>query len=155
MCRNLNRRVEYLLFVLGFSMALLVAVQVFFRYVLNHSLFWSEELARYQLVWLTFLGATVAYHRGLHPGVDAITSRLSASSRRVSLLLVHLVSMALFGVMIVSGGQFARFVRMQITPSLSLPKWIILVIIPISGAILLLYAFTFFLNTLSGDSSDH
>lgn len=135
-------------------MALLVAAQVFCRYVLNHSLFWSEELARYMLVWLTFLGATVAYYRGLHPGVDAVTSRLQAGGRRASMLLVYLISMALFGVMVVSGTQFAWFVRLQISPALYLPKWIILAIIPVSGAILLLYAWTFFLNTLVRDSRD-
>ena len=42
---QVNQAVEVLLFGLGFSMALIVAVQVFFRYVLNQSLFWSEELA--------------------------------------------------------------------------------------------------------------
>ena len=68
--RKINFWVEYLLFGLGFAMAALVAVQVFFRYVLNHSLFWSEELARYFLVWLTFLGASVAYYRKVHPGID-------------------------------------------------------------------------------------
>ena len=42
---TLNSWIEYLLFGLGFTMTVVVAVQVFFRYVLNQSLFWSEELA--------------------------------------------------------------------------------------------------------------
>ena len=147
-CLGLNRGVEYLLFGLGFTMAMLVAVQVFARYVLNHSLFWSEELARYLLVWLTFLGATVAYHRGVHPGVDVVTSRLPAGAARICRVLVILVSMGLFGVMVVSGCRFAWFVRMQITPSLSLPKWIILAIIPVSGALLLLHGLAFLLHTI-------
>ena len=67
---HINQSIEYLLFGLGFGMAMLVAVQVFFRYVLNQSLFWSEELARYLLIWLTFLGASCAYYRHAHPGVD-------------------------------------------------------------------------------------
>ena len=57
--RWLNHWIEYLLFGLGISMAFIVATQVFFRYALNQSLFWSEELARFLLVWLTFLGATM------------------------------------------------------------------------------------------------
>jgi TRAP-type C4-dicarboxylate transport system permease small subunit len=139
---------EYLLFGLGLSMALLVAVQVFCRYILNSSLFWSEELSRYMLVWLSFFGATVAYYRNLHPGVDALTGRLSAGGQRCMRLLVHAVSMALALVMIISGSQFAWFVRMQISPALSVPKWIILAVIPLSGAILLLHALLFLLQTL-------
>ncbi len=147
-CAGLNRYLEYLLFGLGFSMALLVAVQVFCRYALNSSLFWSEELARYMLVWLSFFGATVAYYRHLHPGVDALTARLSPAKQHVLQLLVHGITMALALVMVISGSQFAWFVRMQISPALSLPKWIILAVIPLSGLILLLYALLFFLQTL-------
>ncbi len=151
-CISVNRLIEYLLFGLGLSMALLVAVQVFCRYILNSSLFWSEELARYMLVWLSFLGANVAYYRNLHPGVDTITSRLSASKQRISRILVHIVAMALGVVMLVSGAQFAWFVRMQISPALSIHKWIILVVIPLSGVLFFVYALLFFLKTIQHKS---
>ncbi len=147
-CSAVNRVIEYLLFGLGFSMAILVAVQVFCRYILNSSLFWSEELARYMLVWLSFFGATVAYYRNLHPGVDALTTRISAAKQRISRLLVHVTAMALALIMVISGTQFAWFVRMQISPALSIHKWIILIVIPLSGAVLFVYALAFFLKTL-------
>lgn len=151
-CSVTNRVVEYLLFGLGFSMALLVATQVFCRYILNSSLFWSEELARYMLVWLSFFGATVAYYRHLHPGVDTITSRLVASKQRISRLMVHVVSMALGVVMVISGTQFAWFIRMQVSPALSIQKWIILIVIPLSGLLFFVYALLFFLKTLQHKS---
>ena len=147
-CDIVNQVIEYFLFGLGFSMAVLVAVQVFCRYVLNSSLFWSEELARFLLVWLSFFGATVAYYRNLHPGVDTFTSRLSAGKQRIIRLLVHTVSMAFALIMVISGAQFSWFVRMQISPALAIPKWIILTVIPLSGAVLFLYALAFFLQTL-------
>ncbi len=147
-CAVVNRYLEYLLFGLGFSMALLVAVQVFCRYILNSSLFWSEELARYMLVWLSFFGATVAYYRHLHPGVDALIARFPATGQRISQLLVYGVTIGLALVMIISGCRFAWFVRLQITPALALPKWILLAVIPLSGVIFLLYALLFFLQTL-------
>lgn len=134
-------------------MAILVAVQVFCRYILNSSLFWSEELARYMLVWLSFIGATVAYYRHLHPGVDTITSRLSTSNRRITRLLVYLITLSLGVVMVISGSQFAWFVRMQVTPALSLPKWIVLAIIPAAGVLFTIYALLFFLKTLKEESS--
>ncbi|OQY51763.1 MAG: C4-dicarboxylate ABC transporter permease [Desulfobacteraceae bacterium 4572_89] len=151
----LNQWIEYLLFSLGFTMTLLVAVQVFCRYVLNQSLFWSEELARFLLVWLTFLGASCAYYRRANPGVDFLYVKMPFLLKKISSIMTHLVSMGLFFVMIVYGYQFAYFVRLQISPALQIPKWIVLSIIPISGAILMFHAATFLLEELKENSDDH
>ena len=151
---QINQVIEYLLFGLGFSMAVLVAVQVFFRYVLNQSLFWSEELARYLLVWLTFLGASCAYHRHAHPGVDILYNRMPPALRKGCAVLIHMASIGLFGVMIIYGFQFAHFVRLQTTPALQLPKWLVLGIIPVSGGILLVHGVTFLIDTFKADHHD-
>ncbi len=151
---RLNRLVERSLFVLGFSMAAIVAVQVFCRYVLNHSIFWSEELARYLLVWLTFLGATVAYRRRVHATVDVIYRRLPHQGRLASAILVHLCSLSFFGVMIIYGWQFAHFVRLQISPALYLPKWIPHAVLPLSGLILFIHALAFLKKDLEGFRHD-
>jgi TRAP-type C4-dicarboxylate transport system permease small subunit len=136
-------------------MAIIVAVQVFFRYVLNQSLFWSEELARFLLVWLTFLGASVAYFRKANPGVDVLYARMPPYLRRGSAILIHLSSIGLFLVMVYYGYRFAYFVRLQISPALNLPKWIILSIIPVSGSILTVHGLAFLLDELKrGDSDD-
>lgn len=148
--RHLNRGVEVLLVVLGAAMAAVVAAQVFSRYALNHSLFWSEELARYLLVWLSFLGATTAYYRGLNPGVDVLYARLPPAGRRVASVVVHLASLLLFGVMVFYGWRFASFVRVQISPALQVPKWIPHAILPVSGALLALHALGFLARDLAG-----
>jgi TRAP-type C4-dicarboxylate transport system permease small subunit len=152
--RSLNRWVEYLLFGLGFSMAFIVAVQVFFRYVLNHSLFWSEELARYLLIWLTFLGASAAYWRGVHPGVDIVSRHLPRGAGRAAALIAHGAALTLFGVMIVYGIQFAYFVRLQISPALNLPKWTVYSVVPLSGLILLVHGLTRTAARLKGTGRD-
>lgn len=140
---------------MGFTMALIVAVQVFCRYVLNQSLFWSEELARFLLVWLTFLGASTAYYRKVNPGIDFLYLRLPPFLRKISSIFTHLASMALFIVMVIYGYQFAWFVRLQISPALQIPKWIVLSIIPISGAILMFHAATLLVEELREDSNDY
>jgi TRAP-type C4-dicarboxylate transport system permease small subunit len=152
--RRINRIMEYGLFGMGLSMTLIVAAQVFSRYVLNRSLFWSEELARFLLVWLTFLGASVAYYRGVNPGVDVLYTRFSDRGKRAAMTVVHCLSLSLFAVMIVYGTQFAHFVRLQITPALGLPKWIPHSIIPISGAIMWLHGLTFLLREIRGKRHD-
>lgn len=151
----LNHWIEYLLFGLGLTMALVVATQVFFRYVLNQSLFWSEELARFQLVWLSFLGASVAYRRKAHPGIDVLTSRMPDFTRKVLAVIVHIVSLALFWVMVFYGYHFAYFVRLQISPALYVPKWIIFSIVPLSGLIFMIHGLNFLLNELKRGSRDH
>ncbi len=155
MSRSLNRWIEFLLFGLGLSMAILVAVQVFCRYVLNQSLFWSEELARYFLVWLTFLGASVAYYRKVNPGVDFFYERVSPGARRVADILIHSVSLGLFVIMVVFGVKFAYFVRLQISPALNLPKWVIVSVIPFSGLILMVHGLVFLITSLQRVDHDH
>ncbi len=150
----INRWIEYLLFGLGLSMAMVVALQVFFRYVLNHSLFWSEELTRYMLVWLSFLGASTAYKRGLHPGVDILTARLPAALQKGCAYLVYIVSFLLFVVMILYGAQFAYFIRAQISPALYLPKWTVFAIIPASGLILAIHCVAFAAATIEDRRRD-
>lgn len=151
---RLNQAVEILLSVLGLGMAFLVAVQVFFRYALNNSIFWSEELARFLLVWLTFLGASVVYYRGAHASVDFLYKRAGLSSRRIMNILVHLLSLAFFLVMVVYGWQFAHFIRLQVSAALNIPKWIPHSIIPLSGAILALHSFNFLWKELKGPKDD-
>jgi TRAP-type C4-dicarboxylate transport system permease small subunit len=150
----LNRWVEYLLFSLGLTMTFVVALQVFFRYVLNQSLFWSEELARFLLVWLSFLGASVAYRRKAHPGIDVLSSRMPEHISWIFTLVVHIISIVFFGVMIFYGYRFAYFVRLQISPALYMPKWIIFSIVPLSGIILMIHGVTFLLQELDRRSRD-
>lgn len=135
-----NHCAERSLLLLGLLMTVIVILQVFSRYILNHSLFWSEELSRYLLVWLTFLGASVAYRRNMHPGVDFLYSRMPRELKRYSRILVHILSLVFFLVMVWYGCTFAYFVKAQTTPALSLPKWSIFAIIPISGMLLSLHA---------------
>ncbi len=153
--RFINRWVEFSLFGLGFTMTLIVAVQVFCRYVLNNSLFWAEELSRYLLVWLTFLGASVAYRRNVHPGIDVIYNRFPNIIQKIFSIAVHYICIALFGVMIFYGIKFSYFVRLQISPALYIPKWIIFSIIPFSGLILLIHSLTFLVNELKGTGRDN
>lgn len=151
----LNRTIEHLLFGLGAVMTAVVALQVFFRYGLNQSLFWSEELARFVLVWLSLLGASVAYYRHMHVGIDVVFKRIPPSLQKAAEVTSHLAALVLFGVMIGYGCQFGYFVRAQITPALNLPKWSVFVVVPFSGAIMAFYAVTFLVEALRGEARDH
>jgi TRAP-type C4-dicarboxylate transport system permease small subunit len=151
-----NRWAEYLLLLLGLSMSSTVILQVFFRYILNDSLFWSEELARFFLVWLTFVGATVAYRRNMHPGVDAVFKRLDRPQRQKLKGVVDLLCLVFFAILIWYGTHFAYFIRAQTTPALGLPKWLVFSIIPLSGVLFSLHAIAFISTsrTVPADGED-
>lgn len=148
---RVNRVVEGTLFGLGLFMALLIGLQVFCRYVLNHSLFWSEELGRLTLVWLTFLGASVAYKRRAHVGLDFLVRRLPPGLQRVLAGLVSLCSLAFFWVMAFYGFGFLHFIRFQRTAALGLPQAVPFGVVPVSGCLLILHALVFLLETIRGE----
>lgn len=147
----INRGVEYLLFVLGAAMALIVGAQVFSRYVLNNSIFWSDEAARFLLIWLTFLGAGVAYRNGGHASIDVVYRHLPAFGRKIASVATDLLTLAFAGVMVIYGYQFSYFVRLQISPALFMPKWIPHSVIPIGGAIIAIHAAAFLVRHFHGE----
>ncbi len=55
------------------AMTLLVGVQIAGRFLFNYSIFWSDELTRFLLIWVAFLGMSAGVRRGAHPDIDAVT----------------------------------------------------------------------------------
>jgi TRAP-type C4-dicarboxylate transport system permease small subunit len=75
-CAAINLVAETLVGTLMAAMIVDIFVQVVFRYGLESSLSWSEELARYLFVWVIFVGTSVAVRRGQHIALTAITEAL-------------------------------------------------------------------------------
>ena len=65
--------------VLMVLMTVLIGVQVFMRYVMGASLSWSEELARYFFIWMTYIGVAYAVRERAHIKVTMLTDRLPAA----------------------------------------------------------------------------
>ncbi len=55
-----------LAWVMLFAITMLNIVQVFYRYVLNNALSWTEEASLWMMVWITFAILPVAYRKGLN-----------------------------------------------------------------------------------------
>ena len=79
---RLNRTAEDLLALLTAVTVLAVTAQVIFRYGIQSSLTWSEEVARYTFIWGIFIGTSVAARRSQHIVVDALVKALPVSLQR-------------------------------------------------------------------------
>ncbi len=70
----LRRGTELVIMALMAFLVMVVVASVIFRYVLLSPLSWSEEVSRYVMIWLGFLGASLAVREGLHVGVEFVVN---------------------------------------------------------------------------------
>lgn len=145
--RGINRGIEITVGVLAMAMAMVTGLQVFFRYALNHSLFWSEEVGRILLVWITFLGATAAYRRRAHVGIDVAVRRLAPAARLALERVLLGLSSVFFLVLMAYGVRFIRFIAHQKTAALGLPMGLPYAVIPLSGVVFLIHALSLALES--------
>ena len=75
------RGIEYLSIGLLLATSAIIVIQVFFRYVLNSSISWSDEVMGFLLVWLTFTGAVLAMHDNSHIGIDILAEMVPLRMR--------------------------------------------------------------------------
>lgn len=114
-------------------MALILMGQVFFRYGLNASLYWSEELARYILVMMTFLGALFLLQRdSLTTIVLGAPPSTTTVGRR---LLAYAPTLIFFGVLAWSAFALISRTISQRSIALGLPMWVVYAPILICGAL--------------------
>lgn len=91
--RVLSRINQFELVFANLSLALLVLIlgaQVFFRYVLNTGLGWTEEVSRFAFVWFVYISASLAAQRGTHIRVTLFI-RWFPGGRQYALLLADLI----------------------------------------------------------------
>ena len=103
---------KYLSLTLIGLMTLVIIVQVFFRYVLNNALPWSEEVARYMMIWMVFLVAPIAYRRGLNVAIEIFPGLFSPRWRAALMVVINvLVIAALVRLLMESPGVLDRATR--------------------------------------------
>lgn len=84
-------------------MSVLIGLQVFMRYVMNDSLTWSEELARYAFIWATYIGVACGVKRKSHIAVEALVDRFSPLYRHFASILANLLFIV-FAVLVMKEG---------------------------------------------------
>ena len=131
-----------LIFIMG-VMVVNVLWQVTSRYLLGSPSSWTEELARFLLIWVGLLGAAYATGQKLHLAIDLLPNRLTGKKRRRLEFGIH-IAILIFGLLaMVIGGTRLVFLTLtleQISSAMSLPMGIVYLAIPLSGILIVYYS---------------
>jgi TRAP-type C4-dicarboxylate transport system permease small subunit len=98
-----------------------VFLQFFTRYVLNDSLAWTEEIARYLLIGVTFIGSVLAMRKGSHIAVEAGLKAMPRRLRHVVLMAVDVLALAFSLFLAWTSVQLAQNTK-QAMVSIDIPK---------------------------------
>jgi len=91
---------DWIAIVLFWSLAFIVFLQFFTRYILNDSLAWTEEIARYGLMWVVFVGGAVVTRKNTHIAVELLSNVMRPGPARSALLaLIDFVKLGFLGLL--------------------------------------------------------
>ncbi|HEY8528804.1 MAG TPA: TRAP transporter small permease [Paenibacillaceae bacterium] len=124
---------------LGAVFVLLVS-QVYFRYVMNSSLSWSEEAARYLTIWIVFLGVALGLRRKRLIAVEVVVQFVPKKLEFAFRMLVLLVSLVLMAFLFYFGIRMGITVSNKTSTAMGIPMWIPYAAIPIGTLLTLLNA---------------
>ena len=141
---------------LGMALVIIMAVmvvnvlwQVFSRYIVGIPSSFTDELARYLMIWVGILGAAYVSGRNMHVAIDVLPSRAGKKTQKklLGMVYVFIILFALLA-MVVGGSRlvYISFLLGQKSPALQIPLAFVYTVIPISGLLIIYYKTSDFLK---------
>lgn len=143
---KVDKVLEWAIIILMAVMVLNVLWQVFSRYLLQNPSSFTDELARYLLIWLGLLGASYGVSKKIHLAIELITAKLSDKQRLISDLFIYAVIFLFALLVMVIGGirlMHITLVLNQISAALQIKIGYVYSVIPLSGVLMMFYALVF------------
>lgn len=125
----------------GFILALMVvtvSVGIFARYFFNKPLVFSDELARYSNIWLTFLGTALVLKKGEHIVIDFVVNMLGSRVKKWVRVINTAIVMLTILVLFFNGIWLTKVSHLMVTPAFRIPYSYIYIVMPISCFLMLL-----------------
>jgi TRAP-type C4-dicarboxylate transport system permease small subunit len=134
--KKVDKALGHILVVIMGLMVVNVLWQVFSRYVLGQPSAFTDELARYLMIWLGLLGAAYVSGKGGHVAIDILAKRSSEQKQRLLKRMVCVCIIFFCLTAMVIGGSWLVYTThelKQLSPALGLPLAYVYLVIPISG----------------------
>jgi TRAP-type C4-dicarboxylate transport system permease small subunit len=137
LCDRLRWAAKGLLVVSGAVMSVIVMLQIIFRFVIFIPLPWSEELARYLMIWTGMVGSFVALREGRHIGVTMVVDRLPPRAATWVSVFVQAATI-LFLVILAQQGLALTLVNLsQLSPAMRIPMFYPYLAVPVGAALMI------------------
>jgi len=140
---RINRIIEFVLILIFALLVVDVLWQVFGRYVLGKSFSFTEEFARFALIWLSILGAAYLNGKREHLSMDFLLRKLDPEQlpKRMKIIEIMMFVFALI-VMVIGGGNlvYTTLYLGQISPAMHVSLGYVYAIVPISGLLIMFYS---------------
>ena len=145
---SLNAVATYVVFLLITAMILVITLQVIMRVFFTAGS-WTEELARYLLVWSSFTAATIGFKRKAHIAVTFVVSALPQRVASLVRVAAYVLTGVFFAVGIVYGVRLSGSQIFQVSPALGLPMRYVYLVIPASFAVAMIHVLSHLVDEIS------
>ena len=143
---KVNLWAKWVCIIVSGAIFLLAMAQILFRYVFKISAPWTEEAARFLLIWMALLASGIAFKHGEHFSIDFFTSRMRPRLRVSVNLWMSLLAALFILAVIFWGVSFAKLGFFTISPGLQVSMFLPYLAVPVGGALMLLNLSIFILR---------
>ncbi|WP_043527683.1 TRAP transporter small permease [Litchfieldella xinjiangensis] len=136
----LDRIIQFFCCSIFLLMVIVASWQVISRYVLNSPSTVSESFLKFSLVWLSLIAIAYVAGQREHVSLTLLTDRLDGILKHISNILIELFFIAFAAFILLYGGTQSTLNTMsQVYPMLQVPKGLLYLSLPVSGAIIIIY----------------
>lgn len=150
---GLERVLRAIIFILFAAMVTISFSQVVTRFF-HYPLYWSEEMARYIAIWLTFLGASYAYRRKSLALVEALLGFLTPRQKKILGLAIACMVVGFCLFLCVYGVNLTLRAMRQTSPAMFIPMGYVYASAPVSGALMILFCLEHVFEELCGSAKE-
>jgi len=147
----INRISTYLVAVLLSAMCIIVLLQVFCRFILNNALPWPEEISRYIMIWVCFLGSGIACKSGEHISVSFIRDRFPKKFQYRLSIIINISILVFLSVCVWKGLFLMQFNKGQIAPASQISMFWAYSSVPVGSFIMMIHIFVFLFKEITGN----
>ncbi len=142
MKRKLDKALGSVLVFLMISIVVAVLWQVFSRYVLQSASSYTEEIARFLLIWIGILGAAYASGQQDHLAINILPPKLDEKNRIKLRVFINILVIAFSMLALIVGGGnlvYVNFELGQSSAALGIPLGYVYLVLPLSGILIIIY----------------